>query len=297
MKPKKLAHVLINPPKAVKIITIVFTLLLIIASMVLLVIDLQNTIYRIISYAVFALTGCFLAYSVLLIVLNWKNLRGSVANFIENNDVAYVLIKDLGYRSVFIACFSLFIGIAYAIFNGVMAILSVSIWYLSLSIYYLALVIMRGAILLYQKKKLKKQNDELSSIKTYRNSGIALLITHTAITVAVLQMIFINKFFVYPGLLIYVASTYAFSKITLSVINIVKSRKQRDYTIKALLSINFADAVISILALQTAMLNTFGQTNQFTVLANALTGSVTCLITLGLGIYMIIKGQRKLDRS
>ncbi|MBQ7352713.1 MAG: hypothetical protein IJW54_01790 [Clostridia bacterium] len=297
MKQKNPLHVFINPPKAIKILTILLTPLLVALSIVVLATNLQETNLFILAYLSYGLSACFLAYSVFLIVKNRKKIRERVANFVENNDVAYVLVKDLGYRSVFIACFSLLFGIVYSIINGVMAALSMSVWYLSLAIYYIALVIIRGAILIYQKKKLQGRNNNLSSIKTYRNAGIALLLIHVAITVAVLQMILINKFFEYPGLLIYTAATYAFLKITLSVINIIKVKKQKDYTIKALLCINLADAVISILALQTAMLNTFGQGGNYTTLANSLTGSAACLLTLALGIYMIIKGQKEIRQE
>ena len=297
LKQKKPLHVFINPPKVVIIITILLTFLFITLSIISLATNLQETNLFLLAYSSYGLSGCFLAYSVFLIVKYWKKIKTRVADFIENNDVAYVLVKDLGYRSVFLACFSLFFGIIYAIINGVMAVLAMSIWYLSLAIYYIALVAIRGAILIYQKKKLQGKNSDLASIKTYRNAGIALLITHIAITVAVLQMILINRFFEYPGLLIYTAAAYAFFKITVSIINIFKAKKQSDYTIKALLCINLADAVISILALQTAMLNTFGNTSAMSILANALTGSASCILTLALGIYMIIKGQKEIKQE
>ena len=297
MKPKKLLQVFKNPPKAIIVITILLTVLLIALDIVLLVLNSQNLALQIVSYIVYGLSAIFFGYLVYIIVTNWKNIGSRVANFVENNDFAYVMVKDLGYRSVILAFFSLLFGIAYAIFNGVMAIYSMSVWYFSLSIYCILLALTKGAILVYQKKKLQNKDNILSSVKTYRNSGIALLIIHLAITVAVLQMLFVNRFFVYPGLLIYVAATYSFFKITTSIMNIIKSKRIKDYTIKALFSINLADSVISILALQTAMLNTFGTGGKFETVANAITGTITCLFTLGIGIHMIIKGQKEIKQE
>ena len=83
----------------------------------------------------------------------------------------------------------------------------------------------------------------------------------------------------------------------MSIINIIKSKQIKDYTLNALFSINLADAIMSILALQTAMLNTFGKGDRFETVANAITGAITCLFTLGIGIYMIKKGQKEIKRE
>lgn len=297
MKLKNIAHVFKKPPKSIVVLTILLTILFIVLDIILLVLNSQILLLQIFSYIVYGFSAVFFGYSVYIIVINWKKIRQRVANFVESNDFAYVMVKDLGYRSIILAFVSLFFGIAYAIFNGVMAIYSMSVWYLSLSIYCFSVALTKGAILLYQKKKMQNKNDILSSIKTYRNSGIALLFIHIAISVSVLQMLLINRHFVYPGLLIYVASAYAFFKITMSIINIIKSKMIKDYTLKALFSINLADAIISILALQTAMLNTFGKGDRFETVANAITGAITCLFTLGIGIYMIKKGQKEIKRE
>lgn len=64
-------------------------------------------------------------------------------------------------------------------------------------------------------------------------------------------------------------------------------------TVKAVRDINLADAMVSVLALQTAMLREFspGQNVDF---VNCLTGGVICALTVALGIYMVVYGGRKL---
>jgi len=95
--------------------------------------------------------------------------------------------------------------------------------------------------------------------------------------------------------MIYVMATYAFWKLGNSIYNIIKARKHNDCTIQSIKNINFADALVSILALQTALLDTFGgDYNPF--LPNLLTGVAVSITIIGVGILMIVRGQANLKK-
>ena len=79
----------------------------------------------------------------------------------------------------------------------------------------------------------------------------------------------------------------------MSVINLFKAHRQEDLTIHAIKEINLVDAAVSILALQTALLHTFGTDGVDISLFNTLTGSAVSLFAMTLSIYMIIKGHKK----
>ena len=81
----------------------------------------------------------------------------------------------------------------------------------------------------------------------------------------------------------------------MAIINLVKVRKQEDYTIKALRSVSLADAIVSILALQTTLLTSYG-TGDFGF-ANALTGAVACILVFALGVFMIKKVSSKKEET
>ena len=163
-----------------------------------------------------------------------------------------------------------------------------------LSIYYLALALARLGIYYYKRGAREKNN--LSSVRLYRNSGIFLLIMNFAIGVAVLQIIFIEKRFNYQGLFIYAVATYAFTKITLAIINISKTRGTRNYTEMSLRSINLIDAGVSVLALQTALINEFSDGTSDIAIMNGITGTVVFLFTLAFGIFMIVKSHKETNR-
>ena len=96
--------------------------------------------------------------------------------------------------------------------------------------------------------------------------------------------------------MIYVAATYTFVKVTMSIVNFVRAKKQTDYTVEAVRNVNVADAAVSVLALQTSMFYEFGN-GVATGFANALTGAAVCAVVLVLGIHMIVKGQKGLNKK
>ncbi|MDE5755969.1 MAG: hypothetical protein K2I23_02655, partial [Clostridia bacterium] len=76
----------------------------------------------------------------------------------------------------------------------------------------------------------------------------------------------------------------------------VKAKKQTDITIQAIRNINLADAAVSVLALQTSMFHTFGENDEagFESILNGFTGAIVCALVFALGIYMIVKSQKRL---
>ena len=83
----------------------------------------------------------------------------------------------------------------------------------------------------------------------------------------------------------------------MAIYNMFKAKKNDDMTVRALRCISLADALVSILALQTTLLYTFSTNLQTNAFANALTGAVVCAITLALGIYMIINANKLLKKE
>lgn len=204
------------------------------------------------------------------------------------------IFNDKLYRRKTIELFSLIFSGVFGIFNGILALISHSVWFLMLSIYYIALSLGRFGIYLFKNNKEKK--DILNDIRLYRNSGIFLLIMNFAIGVAVLQIVFIEKGFNYSGLFIYAVATYAFTKITFAIINISKTIGTKNYIEISLRSINLIDASVSILALQTALLTEFSDPNTDLRIANGLTGSAVFIFTLLLGAFMIVKSHKDIKK-
>lgn len=212
------------------------------------------------------------------------------------SDLIDKLKNQYGFRTVVFAYVTFIISVAFAAFNAVVSALTSSFWYGALAAYYFLLATTRFGIILHHRKshKLIDEPDEKKKtreIKTYRICGIILIFLSFALLAAVLQMVLSNHTFVNPGLTIYFVAVYAFYKIIMAIINLVKARKDNDITIQAIRNVNFSEASVSILALQTAMLHEFGaEMTEITIIAmNAATGGVVCIVTAAIGILMIVK--------
>ena len=250
-----------------------------------------------IGYAVYALSAIFLGYFIYTIVIYAPSVKKRAVELLNSNRLTKELLGSFGLRTVVGATVSLVISIAYSIFNGVVGIVSSSLWYGALSAYYIFIMIIRSSVLVrYKKGRIATEAIKIRKAISYRNCGIMLLLLNATMSVFIAQMIFDGMGFVHYGIMIYVSALYAFVKITTAIINFIKASKHSDHTVRAMRNINMVDAAVSILALQTALLGEFAEAGTDISMANTLTGSAVSLFTLGLGIYMIINGSKDIKR-
>ena len=155
---------------------------------------------------------------------------------------------------------------------------------------------MRGGVLIYHRRKnnyLTEYEERSKSCKTYIVCGVWLILLPVALSVVIMEIVGFGMAFVHAGLMIYCAAAYTFYKIVTSVYNFVKAHKGDDMTVRAIRNINFADALVAVLALQTAMFFEFAGGENLGY-ANAIFGAIICAATAAIGIFMIINGSKKL---
>lgn len=250
------------------------------------------------QYIFYGSAAILLAYSVYLLITLTPFVKQDFIAMLKRHKFTDKMVEQINFRTVIFTVVSFIINIAYVCFNGFIAVSSLSIWYGALTIYYLLLVIMKGSVLIFYKNKEKNEGSvdekELKSkeIKIYRNCGIGLIILPIALSLAIVEMVLGTHSFSHPGMMIYVSAAYAFYKIIAAIINVFKARKNDELTIRAIRNINFASALVSILALQTAMFKEFNQGKQ-EGLFNAITGAFVCAFTVILGIIVLIKSHKE----
>ena len=287
---------ILYPPTWAKVLTFLVTIISAILSLVMVGLGLENGGLAIIAYILFGVAGISLAYSVYLIIPLFPKMKSGFIMWMEKHEFTHLLLRNFGFRTVIFAIGSFLMSLLFSGFNAYMGIANRSIWYGALAAFYIALAFLRGGVLVYHKKaKGKKiQNDEYIKAKAYRNSGIIMLILNVALSSAIAQMIFSDAHFTYMGWTIFAYAAYAFYKITMSIIGLIKAHKQEDLTVRAIRNINLVDALVSILALQTALLTMFSQGEVNISIFNTLTGIVVSLLSVGIGIYMIISANKKI---
>ncbi len=282
----------IQPPNVLFSVIYSFLSILVIAlTIVLLCLGYNGGL----MYALYALSAIMLCYFVFIIVFYFPKIREAVVRLLKKYKFTNELLESYGYRSVIFASCSFLINIAYAIFQAVFAILSHSIWYGALSVYYIVLSSIRGGIIAISRKRKNNEFPLYNQVKSYRNCGIYLVVLNFALAGGVVQMVVSNGGYKYAGIMIYVMAMYAFYKLGMGIYNLIKARRHNDYTVQSIKNINFADALVSILALQTAMFQAFDPELN-TDLANSITGGAVLTIIIIVGLIMIISGNKKLKQ-
>lgn len=293
-------HWFLQPPFWFILLIYVLTIFFCVGAILILTIEYEGTWLEILAYVLFALAATTLGYSVYTTIRIAGKVKSGFIAWAEKYEFTVRLLHDFGFRTLAFAIGSLVFSFLFGVFNGVLGIMSLSVWYGSLAAYYILMVFLRSGIILHHRNKRRfskneQQERKISEIKTYRNCGILIIILNLALSAAVVQMVLSEKSFSYAGLMIYATAAYAFFKITVAIINQVRARKEEDLTLQAVQNVNLADAMVSILALQTALLHAYsGEDSAFIPYANAATGGVVCLLTLAMGIFMIIRAGKRL---
>ncbi|MBR2377577.1 MAG: hypothetical protein IKA85_07430 [Clostridia bacterium] len=259
-------------------------------AIALAVVNSSDPIIQILSYVSYAGAMVTLSYSVYSIVIYAPKMKKNTVNFIKKFKLGEKLLNEYGFRTMLFAFVSLIINVAFVVYHVVLAFITDTFyWYISLAIYYGLLVILRGGIVLYHRKRTDK---DLTEIRKFRNAGIILMLIPICLLVPILQILFLDRAFVHPGLTIFVFATYSFYKIIMATYNLFRSGKEPALTVQAIRYIGLADALVSIFSLQTALLYAFSDGTDFAYF-NAITGFAVFVLTVTLGIFMIKKANKK----
>ncbi|MGN0804655.1 MAG: hypothetical protein ACI4MS_04655 [Candidatus Coproplasma sp.] len=284
-----------KPPKWFIAVIAIIAVGSISGSILTLIFDCHGTMWEILSYLLYAVSAISLCYCVYLLIVGIPFIKKKSVDAMKKGKFTNRLLEQYGFRTEIFSLFSFMLNICYVGFNGFFAFSERSPWYGALTAYYFLLALMRGVVLLFHsrgdKGKDENGNDAKGRVRVYGMCGIGLIILPLVLSFAVLQIVFGENSFEHSGMAIYVSALYAFYKIIMAVINAVKAKRQAEITVRALRSINLADALVSILALQTAMFKEFGGDDIATVM-NGATGAVVCLLTALLGIYMVVNAKK-----
>ena len=162
------------------------------------------------------------------------------------------------------------INAAFIIFNGVIGIVFYAIWNGAICVYYIILAGIRGWIIFAKKH---------NSRRIYKQTHILLILMNLAMIVPIALMINGEKEYTYgliPAIAMAVYTTY---RITVGIIQFRRSRKNSDYLIRELRTINMIDALVAILTLQSSMIMANGGITE---------GMKTLMIWSSTGVFILM---------
>ncbi len=194
--------------------------------------------------------------------------------------------------SVQVAWVGLAFNLTFALFHSLGGILERSWWFLTLGVYYAVLSGIRFYLLRLSTDEAKLADD----LRIRRFTGAALIALSVCLAGTVILCMLRDRGIVRHEIVMISIALYAFSKITLGVINLIKARRKASAVQLCLRNLSFADGLVSICSLQRSMLVSFGEMAfNHILLFNLLTGAGTCILLLLLGLNLI--GGRKIDMA
>ena len=246
------------------------------------------------SYAVYL----FSAYSLMIAVTALvRRIRPIIAAALHNNPLLHRYLTDVPFRTVVMLYWSLAVGVLYAVMKFVMGVYYRSNWFITLALYYLILTLMR--FLLLRGSHVRSIGiDLVKEYRQYRRVGAVLLLMNFALTGIVLLYVRQNQSFHYAGTLIFAMAAYAFYSVIMAIRAMVVYRRHGSPVLSAATVIGFAATLITMLALETAMLSQFGLGNDaaFRHTMVAATGGVISIVFIATAVYMMLHATKELKR-
>ena len=119
-----------------------------------------------------------------------------------------------------------------------------------------------------------------------RRAGALLLAMDLALAFLVSRMIGHNESNDYPGVMIYAMAAYTFYAATLAIVNVCRARRHSSPIFSAVKVVNLTAAMVSMLSLEAAMLDRFGDPSLFRQRMLGVSGLVVCVIIVGMSVSL-----------
>lgn len=243
----------------------------------------------------------FSAYALTIVcaalVRSARSARATADKLVHRVPLLQRYLSDAACRvRVSLYC-SLGFNVLYAVMKFYYGLAYRSYWFGTLAVYYFLLAVMRFLLLRYTNRW-GFGTHMAGELRRYRVCGILLLLMTLVLSGEALLVVRKNEGFRYPGYLIYVMALYAFYSITLAITNVVRYRRYHSPAMSAAKCISLAAALVSMLSLETAMLeqfNTRTDAESYRQFMTACTGAGVCCIIVGMAVYMIVHANRALQ--
>lgn len=201
------------------------------------------------------------------------------------------------FKTLSSAFISTAIGIAFTIFNGVLGVIYHSVWNISICIYYILLTLIRAIILISQRKgstKLQKKTHSLAK-RVCVGTHILLFLMDIALIAPIAYMIKGERSYNYGLIPAIAMAAYTTYRITLAIYHMVKSKRTKNILVKELRTIAMQDALVSVLALQNALIianNGSNEESMKTLMICSSTGIWILIVLLSIRSFYSLKTHK-----
>lgn len=237
------------------------------------------------------------AYGLTLMCVRVPALVRGVRQLVREEPRIRRCMDDAGLRTRMALIPSVAANGGYALLQLGLGILNRSVWYYALSAYYGLLLLMRCTLLLKMGRS-GLGKDLRGEYRLFLGCGGVLTVMNAALAVIVSYMVWQNRGFTHHPITTIAMAAYTFYTLTMAVINVVRCRRYNSPVLSASKAVSLAAALVSMLTLETAMLNAFGSGDDraFRQVMLGASGGVVCLAVLAMGLYMMIRAAKELGR-
>ena len=243
-----------------------------------------------IAYGIYALsfyTVCVVSvFCAIVLPKQYKFIRGKI----YDNPLGRRYMTDAAFKTHVKLYASLAVNLLYVGVNILSWFLYNSMWFVVLAVYYVILAVMRFLLVRYVRVNQIGEN-RLGELGRARVCSYILLLLNFVLTGAVMMILYQNKGFEYHGVLIYVMASYTFYITTHAIVDLLRYRRYHSPVMTASKVISLSAALVSMLALETAMFSQFGghMATESKWLMIALTGAGVSIVVIAMSVYMIVK--------
>ncbi len=250
------------------------------------------------AYAVYVLSFYTLSVVTVFCVMVLPKRYSTIKKRIYENPLGNRYMTDRVFRTKVSLNISLAVSILYAAGNIWFWHILQSWWFVVLALYYVIMAVMRFLLVRYVRIQNIGAN-VLGEWKRTRLCAYILLLVNISLSGAVLMILYRNRGYDYPGIMIYVMALYTFYSTIYAIVEIVKHRAMESPVMSTAKVVSLSAALVSMLNLETAMFAQFGadmaQKDQNLMII--LTGAGISATVVTLSALLIVKATKEIRRA
>ncbi len=289
---KKIGKKLLFPPVWFMV------LLTVISATLLIAVFIKGWEQTVPAYAVYVLSFYTLSVLTVFCVMVLPKQYGTIKKRIYDNPLGNRYMTDRVFRTKVSLNISLAVSMLYAAVNIWFWHILQSWWFVVLALYYVIMAVMRFLLVRYVRLQ-KIGANVLGEWKRARACAYILLLINISLSGAVLMILYNNRGYDYPGIMIYVMALYTFYSTIYAIVEIVKHRSMESPVMSAAKVVSLSAALVSMLNLETAMFNQFGaeMAQKDQKLMIILTGAGISATICALSVLLIVKATKEIRRA
>lgn len=203
--------------------------------------------------------------------------------------------KDYNFKTLTNAAASFFVTALFALYNGFLGIYYGSMWNGCICVYYILLAVTRGVIPVTEKKNLlRAESADAYRKRTFEITAVIMLLINLALAIPITLMV-LNSRPVNMGLIPAIAmAAYTTYKVVMASVNIKRMKSSSNILVRELRTINFIDALVSVLTLQNTLIivNQTEESGDMFVLTAISSGAIY-LVIIALSVWRIVSEPKR----